>query len=114
MLIQYILAALLLLALYGTWKRERQQALTRVAAAAWSALWIGAIVVVLRPEVTDIAATLFGVGRGADVVVYFSVVILFYLVFRIFVRLAKIERDITAVVRAHGIAKALQEKRGGE
>jgi hypothetical protein len=39
------------------------------------------------------------VGRGVDLVIYISVLILFYLIFRTLVRLDKIEKDITKIVR---------------
>lgn len=110
MLIQYILVALIVGALYGTWRRASTGALSRLAAALWSALWIGAIIVVLRPGVADMFAAAFGVGRGADVIVYFSIVFLFYLVFRVFLRLSKIERDLTAVVREMGLRGVIKDR----
>lgn len=99
MIIQLILVAALLGFLVMTWKRAQQGALSRAAAAAWSLLWIAAGVVVLRPEVANFISNLVGVGRGADAVVYVSIVALFYLAFRVFLRLEKMNRELTALVR---------------
>jgi len=54
---------------------------------------------VALPQATSWLAELVGVGRGVDVAIYLSVVILFYLTFRLFVRLEKIEHNITLLVR---------------
>lgn len=102
--IQILLVAMLAAALALTWRRSRQGALSRLGAFLWSALWIAAAVVVLRPEVASFFAGLVGVGRGADAVVYVSVIVLFYLVFRIFLRLDKLDRDITLLVRKVSLA----------
>lgn len=99
MVIQVLLIAMLAGAFVLTWRRSKQGALSRLGAFAWSALWFAAIVVVLRPEVATFFASLLGVGRGADAVIYVSIIALFYLVFRIFLRLDKLDRDLTSLVR---------------
>lgn len=95
--------AILLIALAGafalTWKRLRQGALSRRAALLWSALWSGAGVVVLRPEVASLFASVVGVGRGADAALYLGTLLIAYLLFRQFLRIDKLERDITKLVR---------------
>jgi hypothetical protein len=106
MLIQYLLIAILAGALVVTWRRERQAAIGRLAAVLWSLLWIGAAVVVLLPDVSSVFAKAVGVGRGVDAVVYLAILFLYYLVFRVFVRLEKIDRDITAVVRETGLRRS--------
>ena len=72
----------------------------------WSAVWLAALVVVARPEVTGAAAERLGIGRGSDVVVYVSIIILFYLLFRIYIKLDILERQITNLVRALAIQEA--------
>jgi len=99
MLIQIILIAILLGALYVTWKRAVQNVITRLEAILWSLLWIVAGVVVLLPQTATLVANFFGVGRGADFVIYGSVVLLFVLVFKIFVSLDALEKKLTAIVR---------------
>lgn len=110
MLIQYLLLGLLAAALVITWRRARQRALSRAEALLWSAAWIAAGVVVLRPDLATAFASLLGVGRGADAVIYVAVIALFYLVFRIFLRIDKIERDVTLLVRKEGLAERERRK----
>lgn len=72
----------------------------------WSGVWIAALLVVLRPGVTGTAAERLGIGRGSDVVVYISIIIIFYLLFRVYIRLDIQERQITDLVRALAIQQA--------
>ena len=111
MAIQYILIGILVAALGLTWRRERQGALSRLGAMLWSALWVAAAVVVLLPDVATSFAAAVGVGRGVDAVLYLAVLFLFYLVFRVFLRLDKIDRDITKLVRKIGLEEA--DRKGG-
>jgi len=65
----------------------------------WLSLWLMILIVVLLPQTTALLAKMLGVWRGTDVMIYLSVVMIFYLLFRIFVKLEKIESNITVIVR---------------
>lgn len=108
MLIQFFLTLVSIGALLVTWRRTVRDAVTRTEAFLWSVLWVSIVVVVWRPETASLVARFFGVGRGADFVVYLSVVALFWLVFRLFLRTESLERQITTLVRED----ALQDFRG--
>jgi len=71
----------------------------------WTIFWFMVGFVVILPETTSLVANIVGVGRGVDLVIYVSVLILFYLAFRILVRLDKIEKDVTKIVRKIAIDK---------
>jgi hypothetical protein len=104
MLIQFILVGAFAVALALTWRRASQNTLARRTAILWSALWIGAAVIVMRPEVASFFASVVGVGRGVDAVVYVAIIVLYALLFRIFLRLERIDRDITALTRIVSLA----------
>lgn len=103
MLIQIILAAIMALALVMTWRRARQRVIRVAEAAAWSALWIAAVVVVLLPNTASSVAAFVGVGRGADLVTYAAVALLFILVFTLFVKHERLERNLTDLVRREAL-----------
>ena len=72
----------------------------------WLVFWLAVGVAFVTPESLTRIANLLGIGRGADLVLYVAVVVVFYLMFRIFVRLEKMERDITKVVRSSSLSRA--------
>ncbi len=80
--------------------RFRRGGLPLLHLGLWVLFWSAVIVVVVQPSVTSRLATLLGVGRGADVVIYLSLMSLFYLLFRMFGKIEDLERQITRVVRA--------------
>jgi hypothetical protein len=92
-------------------RRHRRGGLSRLHLALWSLLWIAIIAVVVRPETASFLARRLGVGRGADVVIYLAVAVLFYLQFRQFGRLEDHERQITALTRELAL-KNLDEPHG--
>jgi small membrane protein len=107
--IQIVLSLFALFALTRVVLRFRRGGLPFVHLALWLLFWSAVIVAVLRPETTMRVARLLGVGRGADVVTYLGIVLLFYLLFRMFGKVEDLERQITRVVRAAAL-KDLDEQ----
>jgi hypothetical protein len=108
-LIQVLLVAFAVFALSRVILRFRKGGLPVVHLVTWFLFWAGAIVAVLRPATTSAVAAWVRVGRGTDLVMYVSVVVLFYALFRLFGRIEELERQITRVVRAAAL-KELDDK----
>src|SRR5258706_16165858 len=98
--IQFFILAVVLAVWWRLWGRLRAGVLTPVAFIEWFVLWLAVGVVGLVPEAASYLARLLGVGRGADLVTYLALLLLFYLSFKVFVRLEQLDRTLTAVVRA--------------
>ncbi|MFZ2803601.1 MAG: DUF2304 domain-containing protein [Patescibacteria group bacterium] len=110
MLIQFVLIIILIAVLAMTWRRAKQNVISRREAFLWSVLWIGAGVVIILPQTTTVVAHFFGVGRGVDFILYGAVLLLFVLVFKIFVSLDALERKLTDIVRREAL-KDMPEKK---
>ncbi len=65
----------------------------------WSVIWTAVLVVAIIPGLTSSVAGLVGIKRGIDVAVYFSIIILFYLIFRLYVKAETQQHEITKLVR---------------
>lgn len=70
----------------------------------------GVVVVALRPEITDAAARFVGVGRGADLVTYTSLILLFTSVIRLTIALDRVEHEVTELVRFFALERAPKPK----
>ena len=108
-LIQILLCAFALFAMSRVVIRFRKGGLPLVHLVTWFLFWAAVIVAVLRPATTSAVASWVRVGRGTDLVMYLSVVALFYLLFRLFGKIEDLERQITRVVRAAAL-KELDER----
>lgn len=87
----------------------RKRAIARAWFLFWIIFWLCAAIVAILPQTTDALARVVGVGRGADVVIYLSLITLFYIVFRIYVKIEQLEREITRLVRARALDGAKDE-----
>ena len=66
----------------------------------WILVWMGTASVIIFPDATSFLAHLLGIGRGADLIIYTSLLISFYLIFRLYLGLVRLEQAITEIVRA--------------
>lgn len=76
----------------------------------WSIIWISIIVFASIPQVINSFASFFGIGRPIDLVVYVSIVLLFYLIFRMYVKIESQEQNITKIVRNIAMKKSKKKK----
>ena len=79
--------------------RNKKGILGPKAVIFWIIFWILAVFVVFWPNSSSILAGYFGIGRGTDLVVYISLVLIFYLLFKLNIKLDSLDCDITKVVR---------------
>ncbi len=105
-LIQVLAILFVIFALWRVINKFKRKELKVTEFLMWLFFWLAVSVAFITPESLTLLANLLGIGRGADLVLYVAVVVVFYLMFRIFVRLEKMEKNITKIVRD----KALKDK----
>ncbi|MBU4360244.1 DUF2304 domain-containing protein [Candidatus Parcubacteria bacterium] len=99
MLIQILLSFFILFVVFKLFLRFRKKTLQSIAFLIWLIFWLLALIAVWVPGLLTQIANLLGIGRGADLIFYISLLIIFYLIFRIYIKFEKIEKDITKIVR---------------
>jgi hypothetical protein len=65
----------------------------------WIGFWLIVLFLIHFTGILSSLAHLLGIGRGVDLAVYTSIILIFYLLFMFFKRLNKIEKEITKIVR---------------
>ena len=65
----------------------------------WAIIWIGVIIISLSKRIMSMFAEFTGLQRPIDALLIISVILLFYLIYRIYAKFDKVEQDITLVVR---------------
>lgn len=109
--LQIVLLIIIFFALSRVLLRVRGKNISMKMGLFWTLLWVLAAVGVLLPATTSVVARAVGVGRGADIVIYVSLLLLFYLTFRIYVMIEDLRRDITSVVRQLAIKNPIKRKK---
>ncbi len=98
-IIQIILLLFVAFAILKTVGRAVKRDVTRAQLVFWCLVWIAIAAAAIFPQWTVILANRLGVGRGSDLVLYAAVALLLYIVFRLTVRIERMDRAITKVVR---------------
>ena len=81
--------------------------LARRDGVLWSLLWVSAATAIAWPGVTAVVARALGIGRGADLVMYCAVVMMLVGFLMVYVRLRRLQRDVTLLVRHLAIREAV-------
>lgn len=77
----------------------RYKYMNRKELVFWTIIWVTAIVVVFIPGKTTTLARLLGMDRGFDAFVFIGIVVLFYIVYRLYVKANENDQIITNLVR---------------
>jgi small membrane protein len=98
--IQFVLLAFVLAALAKVIHSSQQRRMRTLNFLFWTLVWLGTASIIIFPDATSFVAHILGIGRGADLIIYASLLVSFYLIFRIHLMLARLEQEITEIVRA--------------
>jgi small membrane protein len=79
--------------------------------AFWSIIWAVVIFAAVFPHIIALISSKVGIGRGVDLAIYVSIILLFYLVFRLYVKTDNQDREITKLVREIAIRDAKKKKK---
>lgn len=72
----------------------------------WCMVWLVAGFAVAVPGMTVVVARFLGIGRGADLILYCSVIVMLAGFLMVYTRLRALRRDLTRVVRELAILDA--------
>jgi hypothetical protein len=96
---QIIVDAFCLYAAFRVAQKIKSRALSKRWGTFWLVFWLGGGIIISLPWTTSLLAARLGVTRGVDLVIYVSTIVLFYLIFRLTLKIEKQERQITKLVR---------------
>jgi hypothetical protein len=68
-----------------------------------AAMIICAVIFIIWPDTTQALAAKLGVGRGADMVFYISILIFWFVVLKLYSRIRILEQQLTELVRKNAL-----------
>ncbi len=110
--IQIIVIIISIFAISRVLLQVRKNVVAIDSALFWVVIWLIVISIVIYPNTINNLADIVGVGRGVDVIIYLSIIFLFYMIYRMYVRMENLEREITKLVRE--IALIERKKKGND
>ncbi|GIU68962.1 MAG: hypothetical protein KatS3mg002_0198 [Candidatus Woesearchaeota archaeon] len=76
----------------------------------WSIIWISLILFSLSPLMLQLLSNFLGIQRATDLALYVSIILLFYLMFRVYVQVDKQGQEITKIVREISIKRSTKKR----
>ena len=108
-LFQILFVFFAIFAVASVFRRQKDGLLSVSGLIFWVMFWVMAALAVLWPNTTQMIADRIGIGRGTDLVIYVSVAIIFFLLFKLHIKIEAINRDVTKVVRGKALHRAEKE-----
>ena len=97
--LQIIVSLFVLLIVFRLFKKYKDNTLKTSEFIGWLLIWLIVIVAFWLPQTTSYLAILLGIGRGVDLAIYVALLIIFYLIFRVYLKIDKQQKEITKIVR---------------
>lgn len=100
---QLTFGSIVVFILYRTIHSLRKKDMVPFFGCYWIAFWLLILFFIVRDDLLITIAHRLGVSRGVDLAIYISIAIIFYLLYKIFVRLEQIQAQITKLVRSNAL-----------
>lgn len=103
---QIIALALIILFALKLFKQKKKNIITTNEFRFWLSFWVvSAMAIIFIKEIDQILKSLGFTASGINFLAYTSILILFYLIFRLRLKIVKIEKDITKIIRDEALKK---------
>ncbi len=109
MLIQYFGIFFAFFALSRVFLRWRDKSISTKEFTFWCIVWVAVISVAAFPRIFTWLSLVLGIGRGVDILLYVGMIVLFYLIFKLYVEMEGQKKEITKIVRYIAIHNSKEE-----
>lgn len=103
---QILLSAIILYILWRTYVAYKKKNLSESFVVVWGLFWIGVLILIFQQNFVSSVAHALGISRGVDLVIYISLIVIFFMLYKVLIVINELERQITQVVRKTAIANA--------
>ncbi|NCO23062.1 DUF2304 domain-containing protein [bacterium (Candidatus Moisslbacteria) CG12_big_fil_rev_8_21_14_0_65_36_11] len=110
LLIQIFLVIIIGLIIVRLFSRLKKEEISVLNFLIWLFFWSAALIIIFFPDFSNVLARILGVGRGADLVIYSSLILIFYFIFSHEVRMRKTDQKIEKIVRYLSLEEKKSQK----
>lgn len=97
--LQIIVSVFVFLIVFRLSRKFRDSILKTSEFIGWLLIWSLVLIVFWLPQTTSYVAYFLGIGRGVDLAIYCAILIIFYLIFRLYLKADKQQKEITKLTR---------------
>lgn len=99
MVIQYVASVIISIILFRLFTKIIKDKIAITSSILWITFWGATLILLWFPNVLERISNIFGVGRGVDILIYLSIIFLFYIILNQNTKIDKLENKITTLVR---------------
>lgn len=108
LLSQLFLSTIIIFIIYKTILTYKRGNFSKNFTFIWLLLWISVLFLIFQQNILIKTAHFFGISRGVDLVIYLSIILNFYLIYKIFANLNDLNQKITKIIREEALSHPLQ------
>ena len=104
--LKIIISLFIAFAIINLYLQKKSKKISLSLFFTWLILWVLVEIIFLKPDLASYLALKLGIGRGSDLIVYLSIITIFYLMFKTLEKINIIENQITKIVKEIAIQNA--------
>lgn len=106
---QIFIAGIVFLVFAKTWHSARMNKLGKAFTIFWVLLWSLLLIILFNLNALATIAGALGIGRGVDLVIYLSLIFIFYALFSLAVQIHKMKEVLTKLVRKESLSEVTKK-----
>lgn len=97
---QVIALILIIIFIWRLFKQKNKKQINQNEFSLWLVFWLfGALAIIFIKQIDKILEQLGFSGTGINFLLYIAIIILFYLIFKLRLKVAKLDKQLTEIVR---------------
>jgi hypothetical protein len=113
-ILQYAIILFVIFAGSRALLQYRQRNISFVQFLFWESIWLVLLVFGLFPDYFGFLSRWLGIERIVDAIVYLSIGLMFYLIYRLYIIIENLRKDMTKLVRSMATENAKKSKKSKE
>jgi small membrane protein len=111
LIFQILVIIFAVFALTRVFLQKRQKNFSLNEFLFWSVLWAGVIVLSFSRDILQRVALFVGIANGGNLLMYSSITLIFYMVYRLYAKVDSQQQEITSLVSKIAINNAKKKKK---
>ncbi len=109
-LFQIIFLIIILLLIGKMTLKFKHRQITGGFYALWTFFWLLIGLLIIKQDILSYLAIKFGIGRGSDLAIYISILLIFYFLFKLYMKMEQTEKKHTQLIRKISLNNAKKPK----
>lgn len=93
-LFQFVFLVFIVASLYKVLIKIKSGQLNIRESFIWIFAWVLGAVIIFNPSLSVKISNLFGIGRGVDLVIYSSIIFLYYISYKVYLKIDNLQKKI--------------------